>query len=54
MGDIEHLLNQYVTPGGAGFPVGPGEMTRASLFEIPGDGPGLSLKIKKSRSPSLT
>ena len=39
---------QHVTPGGAGFPVGPGKMTRACLFEIPGDGPGLSLKMKES------
>ena len=33
--------------GWAGFPVGPGKMTWACLFEIPGDGPGLSLKIRK-------
>ena len=38
---------KHVTPGGAGFLGGIGEMTLAYLFEIPGDGPGLSLKIKK-------
>ena len=38
---------KHVTPGGAEFLGGIGEMTLAYLFEIPGDGPGLSLKINK-------
>ena len=46
LGMLYDHSGKHVTPGGAEFLGGIGEMTLAYLFEIPGDGPGLSLKIK--------